>query len=89
MIKREVVDFHGVIFEPNKDKIAIHTNFKKELKVGEKSFSNEPNRLGLELYQIKTDSFLGFQVKPMGLLACEKIKEFYFSCVGNVFTSVE
>ena len=55
MIKREVVDFHEVIFEPNQGKVAIHTLFKKELKAGEKQFSNDPNRLGVDMYQIKTD----------------------------------
>lgn len=52
-------------------------------------FSNEPNRNGAEIYQAKTDSLLGFNVKYIGLLGSEKIKEFHFSCVGNVFCSVE
>lgn len=89
MVNREVVEFHGVIWEPNQGKVAIHTTFKKELKAGEKSFSNELNRQGLELYQIKTDPLLGFGVKPVGMLGSEKVKEFYFSCVGNIFTCVE
>jgi hypothetical protein len=73
MINREVVEFHDVIFEPNQGKVAIHTTFKKELKAGEKQFSNDPNRHGLELYQIKTDALLGFNIKTVGLLASEKI----------------
>ena len=88
-IKREVAEFHNIVFEPNQGKIAVHTLFKKELKAGEKQFSNEPNRLGVDMYQIKTDALLGFNVKPMGLLPSEKIKQFYFSCVGNIFSTVE
>ena len=59
------------------------------LKQGEKQYSNEPNRNGVDIYQIKTDALLGFTIKTVGLLNSEKIKEFYFSCVGNVFTTVE
>jgi len=89
LINREVHKFHNVIFEPNQGKIAIHTTFRKELRQGEKQFSNDPNRYGVEIYQAKTDSLLGFNVKYVGLLNSEKIKEFQFSCVGNIFSSIE
>ena len=41
------------------------------------------------MYQIKTDNLLGLKISTVGLIASEKIKEFYFSCVGNVFSTVE
>ena len=34
LINREVKQFHGVIWEPNNAKIAIHTNSKKVLREG-------------------------------------------------------
>jgi len=89
LINREVVEFHNLIFEPNQGKFCVHTTFKKELRHGEKQFSNDPNRLGAELYQAKTDALLGFNVKHLGLLASEKVKEVHFSCVGNIFASIE
>lgn len=89
MINREVSKFHNIIFEPNQGKIAIHTTFRKVLKAGEKQFSNDPNRLGIDIYQIKTDPLLGLKISTIGLMGSEKIKEFYFSCVGNVLCTVE
>jgi len=89
LINRDVQKFHNVIFEPHQGKIAVHTTFRKVLEAGQKQFSNDPNRLGIDMYQIKTDSLLGLKISTVGLIASEKIKEFYFSCVGNVFSTVE
>lgn len=41
------------------------------------------------MYQIKSDPLLGFVVKSIGLPTSDKVVEVYFSCVGNVFASVE
>lgn len=89
LINREVHEFHNVIFEPFQGKLAVHTTFRKELKSGEKQFSNDPNRLGVDVYQLKSDTLLGLTIKTVGLIASDKIKEIYFSCVGNVFCTVE
>jgi hypothetical protein len=41
------------------------------------------------VYQIKTDNLLGLKINSVGLINSEKIKEFFFSCVGNVFATIE
>jgi hypothetical protein len=89
LINREVTKFHNVVFEPHQGKIAIHTTFRKVLEAGQKQFSNDPNRLGVDVYQIKTDPLLGLKITTVGLISSDKIKEFYFSCVGNVFATIE
>lgn len=40
LVNREVKEFHGAIWEPNYNKLAIHTNSKKVLEYGQKQFSN-------------------------------------------------
>ena len=89
MINREVSEFHSITFEPQQGKVAVHTTSKKVLRAGEKQFSNDPNVMTVDMYQIKSDSLLGFVVKPIGHPNCEKIVEIHFSCVGNVFCTVE
>lgn len=89
VIDREVNDFHSIVFEPNQSKISILCNVKKVLKRGEMNFSNDPNINIADFYQIKSDALLGFTVKPMGMPQTHKIVWAAFSCVGNIFASVE
>jgi len=50
MINRDVQEFHGVVFEPNQGKVAIHTTSKKVLEAGHKQFSNDPNISTADIY---------------------------------------
>lgn len=89
MIEREVQEFKEIVFEPHQGKVAIHTHSKKVLAKNQKQFSNDPNRMYVDIYQIKNDKELGFIVKNIGLLPSEKVQNVYFSCVGNIFSTVE
>lgn len=89
IVQREVQDFHGIIWEPHGGKFAIHTLSKKITEAGQKQFSNNPTRNGVDIYQVKQDSTLGFVCQKVGFLQSEKIVEFYFSGAGNIFTTVE
>lgn len=87
VINREVAEFHSVAFEPHQGKFAIHMKWRKVIEG--KQFSNDPYKNGAEFYQIKTDALLGFTVKQLGVLNSDKVHEIYFSCVGNLFTTIE
>ena len=89
LIERDVNQFHGVFFEPNQNKVGIVTQSKKVLRAGEKQFSNDPNINTLDMYQIKQDNLLGFVVKAIGGPMSEKIIWMSFSCVGNIFCTIE
>jgi hypothetical protein len=89
LINREVHEFHDVFFEPQQGKVAVLTTARKVLRAGERQFSNDPNANYCDTYQIKTDSLLGFVVKPIGGPTSEKITWMSFSCVGNVFCTIE
>ena len=41
------------------------------------------------MYQIKTDTLLGFVVKSIGKPISDKIAWMSFSCVGNIFCTIE
>ena len=87
VINREVSDFHSVVFEPNQGKFAIHMKWRKVIEG--KQFSNDPYKNGCEVYQIKTDALLGFNVKQVGVINSDKVYEVYFSCAGNILCTIE
>jgi len=89
LVEREVHEFKGIIWEPHHAKVAIHTKSKKVLEAGQKQFSNDPFRTGVDLYQLKTDSFFGFVVKKVGPMAPEKMQEFHFAGSGNLLCTIE
>jgi hypothetical protein len=89
LVNREVNEFHGIYFEPNHNKFGICTQSKKVLRAGEKQFSNDPNVNCLDMYQIKSDNLLGFVVKSIGGPTSDKVNWMAFSCVGNVFCTIE
>lgn len=89
IVQREVQEFHGIMWEPNQGKFAIHTLSKKITEAGQKQFSNNPTRNGVDIYQLKSDPMLGFICDKVGFLPSEKIVEFYFSSAGNIFVTVE
>jgi hypothetical protein len=73
VINREVDKFKSVVFEPHQGKVAIIVSARKVLEAGQKQFSNDPFVSVIDMYQIKTDSLLGFVVKKVGTPASEKI----------------
>lgn len=79
IIEREVEDFYGAIWEPNNAKLAIHTYSRKVIEPGQKNFSNETHRKGIDMYQMLNDKNLGFLVKKIGGPSHEKILNLYFS----------
>jgi hypothetical protein len=89
LVEREVNQFLGVIFEPHHAKVAIHTKSKKILEAGQKQFSNDPYMTGVDVYQLKTDTTLGFTVKTVGRMSHEKMVEFYFAGSGNLLCTIE
>lgn len=92
MVERDVVEFKDVIWEPsstNTAKFAVHTLSKKVLAEGKTQFSNETNRLGIDLYQVKSDKNTGLIIKKVGVMGSEKIHEFHFAGSGNIFCTIE
>lgn len=61
----------------------------KKLEPGQKNFSNETHRKGIDIYQVSTHKELGFTVKKIGFMPPEKVLDFYFSAAGMLFCTVE
>mmetsp|Transcript_216 Transcript_216/g.392 ORF Transcript_216/g.392 Transcript_216/m.392 type:complete len:732 (+) Transcript_216:22-2217(+) len=89
LIEKEVVKFHGVSWEPSKDKIAVLTTSKKVLEAGQKQFSNDPNKSSVDIYQIKNDPMLGLILKNIGSMAADKVLEVHFSSAGNILCTID
>lgn len=81
--------FYGVTFEPHQAKIAVHTQSRKELAPGQVSYSNDNTKNLVDIYQIKSDTQLGFQVKTVGCMPSDKIVEVYFSGTGNILCTID
>ena len=88
-LNRDIIDFYGVIFEPNQAKFGIHTNSKRILDAGQANYSNETSKALVDIFQIKSDSINGFHLKYVGTLVSEKVLEFYFSGAGNVLCTID
>ena len=72
-MNREVLEFYGVIWEPNFNKLAVHTNSKRQLEAGKKDYSLESRRRGVDIYEMVDDPLKGFIVKNIGSLISEKV----------------
>lgn len=68
MVNRDVRTFHAAIWEPNHNKLAIHTLSKKVLEAGQKQFSNIDHQDVIDLYQLKNDKLLGFRANKLATL---------------------
>lgn len=88
-INREVYDFRGIKWEPHHNKISIHTNSKKELEAGKREYALDPKRDGIDIYEMHQDKQLGFVVKTIGFLNADKVKDFFWSGTGDIFTISE
>lgn len=88
-INRQVIKFHGAIFEPHQAKLAIHAQSKRIVEQGTANFSNETSKNLVDLYQIKSDATLGFHLKPLGTMASEKVLEVQFSGAGNILCTID
>lgn len=88
-INRDIIDFYGVVFEPNQAKFGIHTNSKRVLEAGQANYSNETSKKLVDIFQIKSDSINGFHLKFVGTLLSEKVLEVYFSGAGNVLCTID
>lgn len=53
IIDREIVTFHGVVWEPNHAKVAIHTTVKKVFGYGEVQYSTDASKSLVDVYQLK------------------------------------
>lgn len=51
-IKRQVLEFYGVYWEPNNHKIAIHTNAKREVDPSKRDYSLDAKRNGIDIYEM-------------------------------------
>ena len=76
-------------WEPNGTKLAVLTVSKKILEAGQKQFSNDPNRSGVDVYSLKSDSLLGLTVKYVGPMLSDKTQEVHFSGAGNILCTID
>ena len=88
-INRQVIKFHGCVFEPHHAKLAIHATSKRIVEAGVANFSNETSKNLVDLYQIKMDETNGFHLKTLGTMASEKVLEVQFSGAGNLLCTID
>ena len=72
LIEREVEEFRTLSWEPNGSKLAVLTKSKKVLEAGQKNFSNDPYRNGVDVFSAKIDSTAGLTIKNVGAMASDK-----------------
>lgn len=88
-VKREVLEFSGVYWEPYHRKIAIHTLAKKETERGRTEYTLEPKRSGVDIYEMTKDDTTGFLISLIGYHPAEKVQGLVWSPCGDVFALME
>ena len=88
-VKRDVIEFTGIYWEPHNRKVAIHTLCKKEAIPGKMEYSRDPRRHGVDIYEMINDKQLGFVVKLIGYHPAEKVLNLVWSTAGDIFVVLE
>lgn len=88
-IKREVLEFRGVYWEPQHRKLAIHTLAKKETVAGKIEYTTDPKRNGVDVYECSNDPQSGFVVKLIGFHPADKVQGMAWSPCGDIFALQE
>jgi hypothetical protein len=89
LINREVSTFHGIHWEPNHAKIAVHTLSKRIVEAGKKDYTLDAQRNGVDIYEMVDDPIKGFVTKTIGFMTSEKVVGFRWSGAGNIFNIFE
>ena len=88
-VKRDVLEFSGIYWEPLNRKIAIHTLAKKETEKGKTEYTLEPKRHGVDIYEMTKDTTSGFGVKLIGYHPADKVQGLVWSSCGDIFALQE
>lgn len=56
---------------------------------GQRQFSNDPYRSGIDMYLLSSDKELGFQKKLVGYMNPEKVLELHFAGSGDILCTIE
>lgn len=89
-VKREIHEFHGLIWEPNHHHLAIHTLSKREAEAGKQMLTIDAKRNGVDIYKmIQKKQQGGFDVQLVGYHPSEKITHFTWSPSGEIFAVCE
>jgi hypothetical protein len=89
LVNRDVLEFHGVVWEPFHSKIAIHTLSKRAIEAGKKDYTLDAKRNGVDIYEMIDDPIKGFVTKTIGYLPSEKVSQFSWSGSGDIFITFE
>ena len=84
-----MLQFHGVVWEPNFGKLAIHTQAKRAVEAGKKDYTLDAKRDGVDIYEMIEDPIKGFIYKLIGFLPSEKVTKFSWAGCGDVFVTYE
>lgn len=88
-VKRDVLEFNGIYWEPHNRKVAIHTLAKKESVQGKTEYTVDAKRQGVDIYEMTNDSQSGFTVKLIGFHPADKVMNLVWSSCGDVFALQE
>ena len=86
-MRRDVLQFFDVFWEPNGRMIAILTLSKKESQTG--LINLDAKRQGVDIYQVEHDQLKGFVVKDIGAHQGERVVDFCWSPAGDIFCTLE
>jgi len=84
-INREVHEFHGIHWEPNHDRFAVHTKSKREVAEGKRDYQVASTCESIDIYQCMHDPDSGFSVRSLGQHPSEKIIDCCWSPSGEMF----
>ena len=86
-LKRDIVNFLGLYWEPCGRMLAILTLSKKESTSG--IINLDAKRQGVDIYQIVHDNVQGFVFKDIGAHPSDRVTDFSWSPAGEVFCTLE
>lgn len=89
LVKRDVIEFHSVVWEPFHSKLAVHTLSKRQIEAGKRDYTLDPQRNGVDIYEMVEDPLKGFMVKTIGFLNSEKVTGFNWAGAGDIFNIFE
>ena len=85
-LRRDIIEFNKIFWEPNGRMLAVLTKSKKESQSG---INMDAKRQGVDIFQVEHDKLKGFLIKELGGHQSDRVTDFAWSPAGEVFCTLE
>ena len=85
-LRRDIINFMNLFWEPNGRMIAVLTLSKKESTSG---INMDAKRQGVDIFQVEHDKLKGFICNEIGAHPSERVTDFSWSPAGDIFCTCE